>query len=438
LVAQRKGIIFKISAWRGKFYTDLILLKSIFARMNKILLPLLCAAALVVSASFRTPAPQVHSCAPEWGFFGHKRINRMAVMTLPPQMMVFFKPNIDYLTDHAADPDMRRYAVNWEAPRHYIDLDEYQVAGKDYDLLWIDALLNNCEIKGVSVAGDTLLLYNKARRDTASAAAQDAWKSYFFKEVMWRFSSDDKTLNADSLSAFVRRQGMDVPAFTTVFFTETLSAHGILPWNLQQMQKRLTNAFREKDSKLILKICADIGHYIGDAHVPLHTTSNYNGQKTNQYGIHGFWESRIPELFADASYDYFVGKPEYIERPSTYFWNVIFESHKLVDSVLSIEWALRSAISADQQICPDVRQGKQVLTQCREFAAAYQANMRGMVERRMVAAIHAVASSWYSAWLDAGSPDLTEMDVKPALATDEEELKQKFENGKILGRPEEH
>jgi hypothetical protein len=61
-----------------------------------------------------------------------------------------------------------------------------------------------------------------------------------------------------------------------------------------------------------------------------------------------------------------------------------------------------------------------------------------MVERRMVAAIHAVASSWYSAWLDAGAPDLSEMDVKPALATDEEELQQKFENGKILGRPEEH
>ncbi len=26
-----------------------------------------------------------------WGFFGHKRINRMAVFTLPPEMMVFYK-----------------------------------------------------------------------------------------------------------------------------------------------------------------------------------------------------------------------------------------------------------------------------------------------------------------------------------------------------------
>jgi hypothetical protein len=42
-----------------------------------------------------------------------------------------------------------------------------------------------------------------------------------------------------------------------------------------------------------------LGHYIGDAHVPLHTTSNYNGQKTNQHGIHGLWESRIPEQLFD-------------------------------------------------------------------------------------------------------------------------------------------
>ena len=78
-------------------------------------------------------------------------------------MMVFFKPNIDYLTDHAADPDMRRYAVSWEAPRHYIDLDEYQISGKETEVLWIDALLGNCTIKGVVVPGDTVQIYNKSK-----------------------------------------------------------------------------------------------------------------------------------------------------------------------------------------------------------------------------------------------------------------------------------
>ena len=44
-----------------------------------------------------------------WGFFGHKRINRMAVFTLPPEMVTFYKQHIDYLTEHAVDPDKRRY-----------------------------------------------------------------------------------------------------------------------------------------------------------------------------------------------------------------------------------------------------------------------------------------------------------------------------------------
>ena len=65
--------------------------------------------------------PSIYS----WGFFGHKKINRMAVFTLPPEMIKFYKKNIEYITEHAVDPDKRRYAVEGEAPRHYIDIDHY-------------------------------------------------------------------------------------------------------------------------------------------------------------------------------------------------------------------------------------------------------------------------------------------------------------------------
>lgn len=95
------------------------------------------------------PIPEMQALAssplasphPDWGFFAHKRINRLAVLTLPPEMMVFFKPNIDYLTDHAVDPDMRRYASKHEAPRHYIDLDNYGAPPfTDLPRQWVDAL----------------------------------------------------------------------------------------------------------------------------------------------------------------------------------------------------------------------------------------------------------------------------------------------------------
>ena len=50
------------------------------------------------------------------------------------------------------------------------------------------------------------------------------------------------------------------------------------------------------DCDYIIKVAADLGHYIGDAHVPLHTTKNYNGQFTGQTGIHALWETHVYEL----------------------------------------------------------------------------------------------------------------------------------------------
>src|SRR5690606_35630243 len=146
-------------------------------------------------------------------------------------------------------------------------------------------------------------------------------------------------------------------------------------------------AFIEEDKARIIRLCAEMGHYLGDAHVPLHATSNYNGQLTGQLGIHAFWESRIPELFAEESYDFFVGKAVYISNPSEFFWNTVLESNALVDSVLVIERRLRAEFPSDQQYCFDDRLDATVRTQCREYARAYQQQMNGMVEQRMRQAV---------------------------------------------------
>ncbi|MBL7779985.1 MAG: hypothetical protein JNM22_02125, partial [Saprospiraceae bacterium] len=50
------------------------------------------------------------------------------------------------------------------------------------------------------------------------------------------------------------------------------------------------------------------------------------------------------------------------------------------------------------------------------------------------------SSAWYTAWVDAGQPDLANMSL--AAPTEEEkkeeaELQKMFNDGKILGRPEE-
>ena len=76
-----------------------------------------------------------------WGFFAHQRINKLAVFTLPKDLIGFYKNNIIYVTEHAVDPDKRRYADSLEAPRHYLDADHY--GEKPFEVIprkWNDAV----------------------------------------------------------------------------------------------------------------------------------------------------------------------------------------------------------------------------------------------------------------------------------------------------------
>jgi hypothetical protein len=302
-----------------------------------------------------------------WGFFGHRKINYYSVFLLPPEMMLFYKPNIQFLSEHAVDPDKRRYAVAEEGARHYIDIDFYGTY--PYDSLprkWEAAVLKYPE--------------------------------------------------------------------------DSVRANGIVPWWIQTMQKRLVAAFKEKNATKILKLSAEIGHYIADAHVPLHACSNHNGQFTNQKGIHGFWESRIPELLADKEWNFFIGKAEYIQNPGDFIWKRILESAAAADTVLQYEKELTAGFPSDQKFAFENRNGLIVRQYSAAFSRAYNKKLNGMIERRMRQSIFAVASFWYTAWVDAGQPDLTKL-INKKFTGEElkefEELNRKWKTNSIKGRLEE-
>ncbi|MEJ7829850.1 MAG: zinc dependent phospholipase C family protein [Segetibacter sp.] len=283
-----------------------------------------------------------------WGFYAHQRINYFAVFLLPPEMLVLYKPSIQFLSDHSVDPDKRRYAIPEEAPRHYIDIDNY--GAYPYTALprkWEDAIQ--------------------------------------------KFSED------------------------------TIQANGIVPWWIAIMQQRLTNAFKEKNQAKILKLSAEIGHYIADAHVPLHASSNHDGQNTNQRGIHGFWESRVPELLAENEFDFMIGKAGYVADITKYTWSRVLESGVAADTVLRDEAALTKLFPTDRKYAFEERSGKLVRQYSTEFTTAYNKVINNMVERRMRQAISSVASYWYTAWVNAGQPDLKNLNN---TAFTEEDLKE--------------
>jgi hypothetical protein len=185
---------------------------------------------------------------------------------------------------------------------------------------------------------------------------------------------------------------------------DSLQAHGILPWNLIRLSYRLTDAFKAKDVKLILKLSADMGHYIGDLHVPLHTTKNYNGQLTGQHGIHGLWESRLPELFSN-NYSYYVGSATQIPSIHQAVWSALAASRACVDSVLKIELRLQQKFHADKIFSYEDRNGQNIRVYSFAFSEAYHKSLDDMVQRRMRAAIKMTGDMWYTCWVNAGKPD---------------------------------
>lgn len=315
--------------------------------MNRFFITFICIALLLVCSS--------------WGFFAHHRINRLAVFTLPKGMTGFYQSNIDYLTEHAVDPDKRRYVDSLEAPRHFLDADHY---GKQpFTRLpqnWYDA------VKKYSV--------------------------------------------------------------------DTLDKYGTVPWVIQYHYYWLVKAFKAHDTSAILKTSANIGHYIADAHVPLHLTVNYDGQLTNQTGLHALWESRLPELFSD-KYNLYVGPAKYIDNPLTEAFKICRESYRCTDSVLILERKLNAAFPPDKKYEMTMRGKRKVKDYSEAYSAAYHKMLNDMVRRRMRAAILSIGSFWYSAWVDAGQPDLNKLIDKPLTTEQKQQLMQEmalYKSGKLL------
>lgn len=290
-----------------------------------------------------------------WGFFAHKQINKHAVFTLPAPMFAFYKHYIYVITENAVNPDKRRYAIEGEAPRHFIDIDHY---------------------------GDRAL-----------------WEMPRYWQQAVKLYTEEVLLN-----------------------------HGVVPWHIYRMKHSLTEAFRQKDVYRILKLSADIGHYIADANVPLHTSENYNGQLTGQEGIHALWESRLPELFFD-TYDLFTGKASYIKDPQKRAWEAIITAHQAVDSVLTLEKKLTAEFPAMKKYSFEQRGTTLQKVYSRAYSKAYHTILEGQVERQIRASIKMVGDFWLTCWVDAGQPDL---DALLKLPVKEKQLQEHFPRHKKL------
>lgn len=188
---------------------------------------------------------------------------------------------------------------------------------------------------------------------------------------------------------------------------DSLLKYGYVPYHIIYMQGKLTEAFKMKNKDSILFYAADLGHYIGDAHVPLHTTVNYDGQLTNQKGLHSLWESMIPEIEIGNYQLYSSHKAIYLKDPATAIWKVVRTSYDMVPEVLAKEKEVSKAFTEEQKYRVQIRRGRESKSYTSAFAKAYAASLKTSINDRLLQAADMIADFWYTAWVDAGKPDLT-------------------------------
>jgi hypothetical protein len=180
------------------------------------------------------------------------------------------------------------------------------------------------------------------------------------------------------------------------FGKEFVEKNGTLPWRVEEMFERLVKAFKdhkEGTSPWALDnarfLAAVVAHYIGDAHVPFHAVLNYDGQLTNQHGIHSRFESELFGRYRER----LTISPRPL-RPATNPRDFAFDT--LLDSFKEADRLFAADLEAigDRMVYDD------------EYFDRFFQKAQPVLEARLSRAIAAVAAVVTGAWEQAGRPEL--------------------------------
>ncbi|MBC8033271.1 MAG: hypothetical protein H7Y03_03940, partial [Chitinophagaceae bacterium] len=192
----------------------------------------------------------------------------------------------------------------------------------------------------------------------------------------------------------------------SLYTRDTLIKYGYVPYYIIVMKENLSRAFRNKQADSILFYATDLAHYIGDALVPLHTTINYDGQLTNQKGLHALWESVVPELEL-STYDLSSHhRARYLSKPDEAIWNAVRSGFVLLDDVFKQEKEASTLFNDSTKYRIQIRNGREVKYYTSAFAKEYSRRLGNTINTQLTRTSELIADFWYTCWVDAGKPAL--------------------------------
>ena len=265
-----------------------------------------------------------------WGMDVHRWLTERALDALPGDLAPFFAVKRSFIIEHSADPDLWRVVglrgdLGPEDPNHFLDLDGF---------------------------GEPAPFRNVPREWAAVVAKYGEAKANQNGRLPWR----------------------------------TEEIYGRLVTTFQDIGKATGPAYAADNARYLVAVLA---HYVEDAHVPFHAVVSYDGQATNQRGIHSRFESdlvlrnqstiHLPPITLKA-----------IPNVRDFIFDTLIESESLVSKVLDAD---RSA-TAGRDFYDD------------GYFAAFFKGAQPIVEKRLGDAVSGVASVVVSAWDKAGRPKL--------------------------------
>lgn len=208
-------------------------------------------------------------------------------------------------------------------------------------------------------------------------------------------------IDLDNYSGFLKDGKIeeDFNIICQKYSREMVMKNGTLPWVTDSTYKALVSNFKTKDFGRAALTAADLGHYVADGFMPLHTSANYDGQLSNQKGIHSRFEEKMINQHID-NIEIKISGVDKIKNTSNYIFGYLYKNFECVDDLL-----LADSISYEYS-------GK-------NYNATYYDRMWNESEvfttNLINSAAQKVASLIYKAWLEAGKPQIQEL--KPSDLT---------------------
>ncbi|MHA4812347.1 zinc dependent phospholipase C family protein [Flavitalea flava] len=213
-----------------------------------------------------------------------------------------------------------------------------------------------------------------------------------------------------------------------IYTWDTLKKYGIVPYVVVEVKEQLTHAMRMRDRDSIVYYATELGHYIGDAHVPLHVSINYDGQLTGQKGLHSLWESTVPDLELEHYLLHDRHKARYLPDPAFSIWSVIRHTQSLLSDVFNKEKEISGQFADSAKFHIETRYGKQTRVYTPAFAIAYGAALGETINEQLLGSAGTISDFWYTAWVDAGKPDLNSLLNAPLEKKEQKACKAEFKD----------